>query len=261
MLNSTQTTQCLFRRRPGPRGTGPVVMWALFGLSLVLSSGCSSIVARAQNAEGVRLYQQARYDEAMQRFREATFARPHDADGYYNLAATYHRIGRIENHQADLDQADSYYRLSLDYGPNHSDCYRGLAVLLAQRNRSEDAFRLLEGWAEYQPHLPDARIELARLHDEFGKRPEAKEHLIDALRIDPNNPRALTALGKIREDMGDHTQALRNYQLSLRGRYQPQVASRIAALQTAPMRPSLPRPLMLPDDGTRVVDRNNTTLR
>ncbi|MEE8452244.1 MAG: tetratricopeptide repeat protein [Thermoguttaceae bacterium] len=228
-------------------------------LLLVPLAGCSSMVARGQNAEGVRLYQQAQYDAALQRFREATFTQPNDADGYYNVAATYHRTGLIENSQVDLDQAESYYRLCLDYETNHCDCYRGLAVLLAQRGRNDEAFRLLEGWVDHEPTLPDARIELARLCDEFGKRPEAKEYLIDALRIDPNSPRALAALGKIREETGEHAQALRNYQHSLRGKYQPQVASRVAALQTGP--PGRPQPLILPDDGTRLVDRNNTTLR
>jgi len=149
--------------------------------------------------------------------------------------------------------------MCLDYQPNHGDCYRGLAVLLVERNRKDEAFELLEGWVAHEPNLPDARIELARLSDEFGNRPEAKEHLLDALRVDPDNSRALTALGKIREDMGEHAQALRNYQLSLRGKYQPQVASSVAALQTATM--GLPRPLTLPGDGTHWASRDNTTLR
>ncbi|HYW81478.1 MAG TPA: tetratricopeptide repeat protein [Thermoguttaceae bacterium] len=231
----------------------------MLGVMLVPLAGCSSMVARGQNAEGVRLSQQAQYDAAMQRFREATYTDPNDADAYYNIAATYHRTGLIENSQADLDQAESYYRLCRDHNPNHSDCYRGLAVLLAQRGRKDEAFQLLESWVEHEPTQPDARIELARLCDEFGNRAEAKEHLVEALNVDPNSPRALAALGKIREDGGDHAQALRNYQLSLRGKYQPQVASRVAALQTAP--PVRSQPLMLPDDGTQIADRSNTTLR
>jgi len=249
-----QVAQSHLFQRIAPSG-----MLLLLALLLAPLAGCSSMVARGQNAEGVKLYQQAQYDAALQRFREATFAQPKNADGYYNVAATYHRTGLIEDRQVDLDQAESYYRLCLDYEPNHGDCYRGLAVLLAQRGRSEEAFRLLEGWVDHEPTRPDARIELARLCDEFGKRPEAKEHLIDALRIDPNSPRALAALGKIREDTGEHSQALRNYQLSLKGKFQPQVASRVAVLQTAPT--GRPQPLVLPDDGTQLADRNSTTLR
>lgn len=249
-----QATQSPFFRRVAPSG-----MLLLLVLLLMPLAGCSSMVARGQNAEGVRLYQQAQYDAALQRFREATFAQPDNADGHYNVAATYHRTGLLENCEADLNQAESYYRLCLDHEPNHGDCYRGLAVLLAQRGRSEEAFRLLEGWVDHEPTRPDARIELARLCDEFGKRPEAEDYLVAAIEIDPNNPRALAALGKIREDMGEHAQALRNYQLSLKGKFQPQVASRVAALQIAP--PARSQPLILPDDGTRLVDRNNTTLR
>lgn len=259
MLHFPQVTQSSSCRTASCWRGAPSGILLLLALLLVPAAGCSSMVARGQNAEGVRLYQQAQYDAAMQRFREATYAQPNDSDGYYNIAATYHRTGLIENRQVDLDQAESYYRLCLDHEPNHGDCYRGLAVLLAQRGRSEEAFRLLEGWVDHEPTRPEARIELARLCDEFGNRPEAKEHLIDALKIDPKSPRALAALGKIREDTGDHAQALRNYRLSLRGKFQPQVASRVAALQTRIS--GRPQPLTLPDDGTRLVDRNNTTLR
>ena len=98
-----------------------------------------------------------------------------------------------------------------------------------------------------QPGSADAKIELARLNDEFGNRQAAKEHLIEALAVQPDNPRALTALGKIREDAGDKAQALANYQRSLwQDNRQPQVAARVTALQGGPAaaggRPASPSP-------------------
>ena len=94
-----------------------------------------------------------------------------------------------------------------------------------------DAVRLLENWADRQPALADPKIELARLNEECGNRAAAKDQLVEALKVDPNNPRALAALGKIREDMGETSQALANYQRSLwHDPAQPGVASRIVAL-------------------------------
>jgi tetratricopeptide (TPR) repeat protein len=107
-------------------------------------------------------------------------------------------------------------------------------VLLAEQGRSQEAFRLIEGWVNGQPSSADAKIELARLCEEFGDRNAAKEHLIEAITIQPNNSRALAALGKIREETGDTAQALANYQRSYwYNGQQPQVASRISALQSA----------------------------
>jgi tetratricopeptide (TPR) repeat protein len=228
------------------------------GILLTLS-GCGGFAAQGRNSEGVRLFQQNRFEDALREFQEATYADSNNADGYYNIAATYHRIGRLEHRQADLDQAESYYNLCLDRDGNHVDCYRGLAVLLAEQGRRDEAFRLLEGWVQRQPASPDAKIELARLNDEFGNRQAAKEELIEALAVQPDNPRALTAMGKIREDSGEMAQATANYQRSLaQDNRQSQVATRLAALQTAGAATVGPP---TGDPSTRLADRAPGPLR
>lgn len=226
-------------------------------LLLAAVAGCGSFDAQTRNASGVRLFQESRYQEAIKEFQEATYDDPSNADAYYNLAAAYHRIGKLERRQTDLDQAETYYNLCLDRNGGHTDCYRGLAVLLAEEGRNEEAFRLIEGWVQRQPQSADAKVELARLNDEFGNRQVAKEHLIEALAAEPDNARALTALGKIREDSGEKDQALANYQRSLtRDNRQPQVAARVTALQgsstaTAASTPGAPTVEL----GTRMADR------
>jgi tetratricopeptide (TPR) repeat protein len=221
-------------------------------------TGCGGFDAQGRNAEGVRLFQQARFQEAVKQFQEASYAEPQNADAYYNLAATYHRIGKVEHRQADLDQAETYYNLCLDRNDNHTECYRGLAVLLAEQGRNDEAFRLIEGWVQRQPRSADAKIELARLNDEFGNRQAAKEQLIEALAVQPDNPRALTALGKIREEAGDKAQAVANYQRSLwQDNRQPQVAARLTALQGG----AAGGPAAVGEPGARVVDRGPAPLQ
>jgi tetratricopeptide (TPR) repeat protein len=206
----------------------------LAGLLLGLTAGCGSFLAQGKNADGVKLFEQAQYHDALRDFQEATYDDPANADGYYNLAATYHQLGRTEHRQGDLDQAEAYYNQCLDHHPSHTDCYRGLAVLLAEQGRSQEAFRLVEGWVDREPSNSEARVELARLFDEFNQRQAAKEHLLEALAISPDNPRALAALGKIREDMGERTQALAAYQRSLsHDSRQTEVAARVAALHSS----------------------------
>ena len=121
-------------------------------------------------------------------------------------------------------------------------------MLLAEQNRTEEAFRSIQTWADQQPTLADPKIELARLYDEFGNRGAAKERLIEAVTVDPNNARQWAALGKLREETGEYAQALSNYQRSLQlDASQPQVAARLTALQsatspqTAPANPATPR--------------------
>ena len=159
---------------------------------------------------------------------------PSNPDGYYNLAAAYHRMGLLNGHAADMTQAERYYYLCLDRDPEHRECYRGLSVLLVEQNRTEEAFRLLQSWADRRPNAPDPKIELARLYEEVGDRDRAKQQLADALQVDAANSRALAAMGRLREQDGDRAQALNNYQQSLASnRFQPDVATRVTSLQSS----------------------------
>ncbi len=116
--------------------------------------------------------------------------------------------------------------------PLHADCYRGLAVLYAEQNRTNDSVVLLQRWSQYSPGNSEPFVELARLNEELGDKRTAEQYLLDAIRLEPNNPRALAAIGKLREDAGDLGQAALNYQRSLAAnQFQPQVANRLAALQ------------------------------
>ena len=195
----------------------------------------------------------------MRQFQEAINTDPDNPDGYYNLAATHHRVGLIEQSQKDLNRAEDLYNMCLDRDENHREAYRGLAVLMAQQGRSEKAFKLLKGWVDGQPDMADARVELARLTEEYGDKKAAKEHLIEAINIDPNHPQALAALGKIREGMGETAQALANYQRSRQqDRFQPQVAARVAALQT---KMNAQFSVGGSDAGTRMVDKQSASLK
>jgi tetratricopeptide (TPR) repeat protein len=226
-------------------------------------------MSQEQNASGVRLFEQGRYADALRDFQDATYSDPKDADGYYNQAATYHRMGRQDHCPSDLKLAEKYYNDCLDRNPNHTECYRGLAVLLAEDGRKDAAFRLLQGWADREPKSADAKVELARLYDEFGNRQAAQSCLYEAIEAQPDNARALTALAKIRDDAGDKAEALADYQRSLtHDSRQPYVASRIAALQrsavaSAPVGAGAPATLSPPvvEMGTRMADRAPSPLK
>ena len=220
---------------------------------LACLSGCG-LVTHGQNAEGVRLYQQGSFPQAIERFQKAIASDPQNADGYYNLAATYHLIGRQTKNDQDLKQAEDLYNQCLDRDTDetHRECYRGLAVLLAEEGRTDEAFRLLEGWSNKKPSAAAPKVELARLSEEYGKYKDAEDYLQEALTVDPRDPRAWAALGRLRERSGDPNQALANYQRSLEfNGFQPGVAAKVASLRTD----LNPTPLTT-SGGTRMVNGN-----
>ncbi|MBS0210454.1 MAG: tetratricopeptide repeat protein [Planctomycetes bacterium] len=232
-------------RRPSTARHGAVLLF----VALLCASGCG-VVAHRQNADGVRQFQTGQYQAAIANFEQAIATNPGDADGYYNLASTYHRLAKLTNQPANWKMAEDTYNLCLDRNPNHRDCHRALAVLLSEEQRNEEAFRLLEGWAQKNPSSADPKIELARLSQEFGNTTQAREQLLEALAASPYDSRALVALGQLNEQTGNATQALANYQRAVvSGENSPQVQSRIAALQ------SLVQPTGLPTaaPGTRYV--------
>jgi len=227
--------------------------------SLSLSTGCGGLAARGLNAEGVCQFEQANLERATRLFQQAIYNDPDNADGYYNVAAAFHRKGTLYGDPTDFKQAESYYNQCLDRDANNRECHRGLAVLLVEQDRSEEAFCLLEGWVGRDPTLAAPKVELARLHEEFGDLEVAKEHLVKALAVEPTSSRALAALGRLREQTGDHAQALADYQRSLwHNRFQPEVAARVAALQS--VIESTPA-FDTTTGGTRTVTRNPTPLR
>lgn len=216
-------------RLPGAVRLG---IWASIAAVFPLA-GCNQMMSTNENIAGVRAYQTGNYEAARQQFTSALTTDPKSAEGYYNLAATYHRLGKVKPNQADLQQAENLYNQALDRNGNFTDCYRGLAVLLVETGRSDAALRLLNGWSAKSPERADPKIETARLLEELGDRQKATLQLQEALAVDPHNARALTALGRLREESGDPAQALANYQRSLAtNRNQPQVQARVAALQT-----------------------------
>lgn len=203
----------------------------MVGLSCLAALGGCRWSSIGQNTVGVRLYEQGRYSEALQQFQTAQRTDPSNPDGYYNLASTYHKLGVTQKDAQIIEQAESLYNQCLDLQPNHVDCHRGLAVLLAESGRPDSAMKLLKNWAQANPQMSDARIELARLHQEFGQTKVAEQYLDEALALNPNDHRAWTARGQMREEAGELDQALQNYQQSLAiNNLQPDIYQRVAGL-------------------------------
>jgi tetratricopeptide (TPR) repeat protein len=212
---------------------GTRLSWA--GLVLTLSAlsllGCQA-PGTGPNVEGVKQFQQGQPQAAVYQFQQALAQNPRNPDAYYNLGAAYHYQAKQSTDRAMLSQAETLYNQCLDISPDHVACHRALAVLLVDTNRPQNAFTLLERWSTVNPRSADARIELARLHEEFGEHDAARRSLSEAIDADPSNSRAWAAMARLRESDGDYAQALQNYrQAYALNAYQPGVADRITQLQ------------------------------
>ena len=209
----------------------PIQTLLVLVIPIILTSGGCRWAASGQNTIGARLYQQGQYSAALEQFQKVIATDPDNADGYYNLAATNHRLGLEQKNQKMLNQAEALYNQCLDHAPNHIECHRGLAVLLIDTGRPDRAFALMKNWANQNPNYSEPRIELARLYEEANNPELALKYLEDAVQKDTNNSRAWLALGRLREQSGDYSQAIQNYQRSLAiNNQQPLAWERLASL-------------------------------
>jgi len=205
----------------------------LLVLLLLWQSGCRLYQAQYGNTNGVQLFSEGKYAEALARFQSAVEANPNDADSYYNIAALHHYLGRIHQDANQYAQAGQNYQLCLAKNPNHASAYRGYTVWFMEQGRKEEAIELLKNWSDQNLNLPDPKIELARLYQELDQHREAIDHLAAAIVLDPKNARAHRALGYLRELSYDWNQAILNYKHSLEADpNQPDLVNRISSLES-----------------------------
>lgn len=192
---------------------------------LACATGCQSTSGYVMNASGQTYYDQGNYAMAAQEFQRAIAANPLNADYIANLAASMKQQGNVQG-------AELAWRQALHVNPSHQPSYHGLAQLLVENNRQDDAAALLSTWAASQPYSAEPQIELAWFSREMGDANAASQYLQQALRVSPNNARAQAALGQFYQDTGRTAEAITMYQQSLRSDwYQPEVQSRLSTLK------------------------------
>ena len=211
-------------------------------LFLTIFSGCNTFhafSAKSYNAEGVRKMAASRPEEALDLFGRACTTDPANPDSFYNCGNVYHQSAKRSGNESDFQNARQYYDYCLERDPNHVECNRAKATLLCDLGHSDEAFALLEAWVHRQPASAEPKIELARLYDENGRLPQARDQLKDAVAMDNRNVRAYTALGSVRERMGETREAVVAYEHALAlNPYQPNIQSRVADLRYSSPQPN-----------------------
>lgn len=194
--------------------------------------GCG-LAARHHNVLGREAFESGQVSKAINEFQLALSKDRNNSDAYYNLGATYYTLAKQSRNNQWMDQSEQLLRQSIALNPTNVDAHRTLAGLLVESGRSQFALDLLNAWQQRNPFSADPLVELARLYQEFGDTPRATNYLADAMRIDSNNPRVLSAMGHVRERQGQLAQALENYIRSYQiDQRQTDVAAKITDLQT-----------------------------
>jgi Flp pilus assembly protein TadD len=170
--------------------------------------GCTNAAqerVRVYNADGISLFAKGDYGDARDSFKAALALTPNDAGLLYNLAQCYDRMG-------DAAKAESYYNQCLQAAPGNADCRHALNVLLVNAGRQAEAADRVADWLAHEPKRAAAHAEEAWLLHFHGDLPQAQARLQKALELDPHDPRALTEMALVYEDLHRPDRAVALYQ-------------------------------------------------
>ena len=134
------------------------------------------------------LARRGQYEAAIQCYERLMSHKPRHADSRYNYALLLKQIGRLE---ASLEQ----YQKALSLGiSNREEVFSNMSLVLSALNRHGEAESALEkALACNRRHVP-ALYNLGLLHEEHGRREEARQLFRRVLKQAPGHPDALARL-------------------------------------------------------------------
>jgi Tfp pilus assembly protein PilF len=234
---SGRTEVACMAQRDAQAGAFRPVLAVLGGLALVLQAGCVSPVddrAKLFNDDGVHLFAQGDYANALDSFDLALTLRPQDATLLFNMAECYNRLG-------DTQRAEKFYGATLVQAPKHADARLALVELLYRAGRQPQADQLIDEWARQEPQSSDVYVLDAWRRLQVRDYPAAEGRLQQALDIDPHNRRALAEFARLYEQMGMPQRAYVLYERILtREPEQSQIAQRLDRLKVQGVSRPLP---------------------
>ncbi|MEM7707295.1 MAG: sulfotransferase [Pseudomonadota bacterium] len=136
------------------------------------------------------LLQAKRPDQAIAPLKRAIELYPEDFESWNNLGGAWRRLGRLD------DSADAYQR-ALALRPMASVA-ANLGLVLRDLNEADQAASAFAQAIELDPQTVAARVHLANLETARGHFDEARQLLVEALAVNPDDPGALAALLKMR---------------------------------------------------------------
>jgi tetratricopeptide (TPR) repeat protein len=198
-------------------------------LAIVTFAGCMTAPTndrlRVYNEDGVYLFAQGSYREALESFELALTLDPGNAELLFNTGQCHDRLGNAA-------VAEKYYLECLQRSAKHVDARQAYVSMLYRTGRADQANKLIDEWIVQQPDLADTYVLDAWRLRQRKALPQAHARLQQALALDPQHHRALTELGLIYEETGMPQRARVLYERVLaRDPHQLEVADRLEQLK------------------------------
>lgn len=151
-------------------------------------------------------YNENRFEEAVNAFRQALKLSPENVKAEDNLGLSYEGLGRREEAEKAYRDAIRWQSQLLQQNPGP---YLDLGILLVEQNRPQDAIPYLQQAVQISPKDPKAHERLGRAYERLDRLSEAQAELEKAVEASPNDGALHYVLGQIyrRQGIKDKAQA------------------------------------------------------
>ena len=159
---------------------------------------------QARNAHlnlGILLYDQARYEEALEMARIAVKQRPDYSKTHDYLGAILNALGRFE-------EAETHLRRAIALNPQEKYAHFNLGNTLCEQGRYEEALGVARVAVEQRPDFAEAHTTLGIALTALGHFEEAEAHLRRAIVLNPHTQNVHLNLGMTLYYQGRYEEAL-----------------------------------------------------
>lgn len=118
-------------------------------------------------------------EAAIETYKNILSVEPKNQEALFGLAATYHRLGNI-------DKARPLYGMLLQVNPGHREGLNNFLVLVSDES-PQDALPELERLEARNPSFSPIPAQIAAVLDKLGYKEEARNKMIKAIDLAPNN--------------------------------------------------------------------------
>ena len=144
---------------------------------------------------------QGMLDSAVVHYEAAVKYNPEEIEYRKTLAELYTRV----NHPL---QAIELYRKILEEEPGNKEVSEILADLIRRNLSLDDYINSLEEAVQRFPDDTQKKFDLAKAYTDAGQNEKARDLLLQITQVEPNNVRALEALGNVQENLRNYPAAI-----------------------------------------------------
>jgi tetratricopeptide (TPR) repeat protein len=160
--------------------------------------------------EATNLFQDGRFDEAIEKLEALLAEEPNNSHILLNLGMIFQELGRLQ-------EAEKYYEKHLELKPDDEKVLTSLSKVLAGQGRIEEAAAVLERIVSIIPdRAGQAYYHIALIYIEGADNESGEKYLLKAVEAQPDLADAYNNLGTLYANRSDYEEAIEAFEKAIK---------------------------------------------